>query len=91
MLVLHDEGVGSLSVRTSTKPRAQGSKKTPCWASRSAMLFGSLAAVVDALAVHRDELDVDAATASPHAPNSSHVVVVPATVGRRARFGGMMR
>jgi len=50
------------------------------------MLFGSLAAVVDALAVHRDELDVDAATASPHAPNSSHVVVVPVTVGRGARL-----
>jgi len=34
-------------------------------------------AVVDALAVHRDELDVDVAAAGPHAPNSSHVVVIP--------------
>jgi len=88
---LHDEGVGCLSARASTKPRAQGSKKTPYWASIGDALRQLAIAVVDALAVLRDELDVDAATASPHAPNSSHVVVVPATVGRRARFGGMMR
>jgi len=77
MLVLEDEGVGCLSARASTKPRVPGSKKDAVLAKKIGDDLWQLAiAIVDALAVHRDELDVCAAAASPHAPKSSHVVVI---------------